>query len=102
MAARTEQLERERLLELAEEYRKKGYEVLMPPKPEELPDFLRGYSPDMIVRRGEEAIVIEVKSRTSIASAQYLQGLAQAVEEHPGWRVELVMTNRRTQHILPR
>lgn len=93
MAARTEQLERERLLELAEEYRQKGYEVLLPPKPEELPDFLRGYRPDMIVRRGEEAIVIEVKSRTSIASAQYLQGLAQAAEEHPGWRVELVMTN---------
>lgn len=93
MAARTEQLERERLLELAEEYRQKGYEVLLPPKPEELPDFLRDYRPDMIVRRGEEAIVIEVKSRTSIASAQYLQGLAQAVEEHPGWRVKLVMTN---------
>jgi len=93
MAARTEQLERERLLELAEEYRQKGYEVLLPPKPEELPDFLRGYRPDMIVRRGEEAIVIEVKSRPSIASAPYLRELAQTVEEHPGWRVELVMTN---------
>ena len=93
MAARTEQLERERLLELAEEYRQKGYEVLLPPQSEELPDFLRAYRPDMIVRRGEEAIVIEVKSRPSIASAQSLRGLAQAVEEHPGWRVELVMTN---------
>jgi uncharacterized protein YutE (UPF0331/DUF86 family) len=47
----------------------------------------------MIVSRGEEKVVIEVTSRPSIASAQYLQGLAQAVEEHPGWRVELVMTN---------
>jgi Holliday junction resolvase len=83
MDARTEQLERERLLELAKEYRQKGYEVLLSPKPEELPDFLRGYRPDMIVRRGEEKVVIEVKSRPSIASAQYLRGLAQAVEEHP-------------------
>jgi hypothetical protein len=31
MDARTEQLERERLLELAKEYRQKGYEVLLPP-----------------------------------------------------------------------
>lgn len=93
MDARIEQLERERLLKLAEEYRQKGYEVLLSPKPEELPDFLKGYRLDMIVRRGEEAVVIEVKSRPSITSAQYLQGLAQAVEEHPGWRVELVMTN---------
>ena len=93
MDARTEQLERSRLLELVTEYRQKGYEVLLSPKPEELPDFLRSYRPDMIVSRGEEKVVIDVKSRPSIASAQYLQGLAQAVEEHPGWRVELVMTN---------
>lgn len=93
MDARTEQLERLRLLELVTEYRQKGYEVILSPKPEELPDFLRSYRPDMIVSRGEEKVVIEVKSRPSIASAQYLRGLAQAVEEHPGWRVELVMTN---------
>ena len=94
MDARTEQLERERLLELAKEYRQKGYEVLLSPKPEELPDFLRSYRPDMIVSRGEEKVVIEVKSRpSSISSALYLRRLAQAVEEHPGWRVELVMTN---------
>lgn len=93
MAARIEQLERERLLKLAEEYRQKGYVVLLPPQPEELPDFLRGYRPDMIVRRGKEAIVVEVKSRSSIASAQYLRDLVTAVEKHPGWRVELVITN---------
>jgi len=93
MAAQTEQLERERLLEVAEEYRQKGYEVLLSPQPEALPDFLRGYRPDLIVRQGKEAIVIEVKSRSSIASAQYLRDLAQVVEQHPGWRVQLVMTN---------
>jgi uncharacterized protein YutE (UPF0331/DUF86 family) len=93
MAARTEQLERERLLKLAEEYRQKGYEVILSPKPEDMPNFLKGYSPDMIVRRGEEAVVIEVKSRSSITTAQYLRDLAQVVGEHPGWRVELVMTN---------
>jgi len=95
MNTQIQQLERERLLELAEEYSQKGYEVLLQPKPEDLPEFLRSYHPNMIVRRGEEAVVIEVKSRPSIASAQDLQGLAQVVQEHPGWRVELVMTNRK-------
>ncbi len=93
MTAQTEQLERERLLEVAEEYRQKGYEVLLSPQPEALPEFLRGYRPDLIVRQGKEAIVIEVKSRSSIASAQYLRELAQTVEQHPGWRVQLVVTN---------
>ncbi|MEH2274293.1 MAG: hypothetical protein V7K40_05660 [Nostoc sp.] len=95
MAIPTANLERERLLKLAEEYREKGYEVFFHPNIEDLPDFLKTYRPDMIVRRGEENVVIEVKSRSSLNSSsnQYLGNLAQAVERHPGWRFELVMTN---------
>jgi Holliday junction resolvase len=88
MATPTANLERERLLQLAEEYRDKGYEISFHPNPEDLPDFLRNYRPDMIVRRGDEAVIIEVKSRRSLnsSSRQYLQNLAQSVEQHPGWR----------------
>jgi hypothetical protein len=94
MATPTANLERERLLQLAEEYRNKGYEVSSHPNPEDLPDFLRNYRPDMIVRRGDEAVIIEVKSRRSLnSSGQYLQNLAQSVEQHPGWRFELVVIN---------
>lgn len=95
MATPTANLERERLLQLAEEYRDKGYEISFHPNLEDLPDFLRNYRPDMIVRRGDEAVIIEVKSRHSLnsSSRQYLQNLAKSVEQHPGWRFELVMTN---------
>ncbi|WP_353260000.1 hypothetical protein [Prochlorothrix hollandica] len=95
MTTTTANLERERLLQLAEEYHGKGYEIFFHPNPEDLPDFLRNYRPDMIVRRGDEAVIIEVKSRRSLnsSSRQYLQNLAQSVEQHPGWRFELVMTN---------
>lgn len=95
MTTSTENLERERLLKLAEEYRAKGYQVLFQPNPEELPDFLQGYRPDVIMQRGEEVVIVEVKSRASLnsPSSQYLRGLAQAVEQHPGWRLELVVTN---------
>lgn len=95
MATPTANIERERLLKLAKEYHDKGYEVSFHPNPEELPDFLRSYRPDMIVRREEEAVIIEVKSRSSLnsSSAQYLGNLAKVVEQHPGWRFELVVTN---------
>ncbi|MCF2150704.1 hypothetical protein IQ276_030635 [Desmonostoc muscorum LEGE 12446] len=94
MTTSTANLERERLLKLAEEYRQKGYEVFFHPSPDDLPDFLKNYRPNMIVRRGEENVVIEVKSRSSLNSSnQYLRNLAQAVEKHPGWRFEFVMTN---------
>ena len=47
MATLTANLERERLLKLAEEYRNKGYEISIHPNPEDLPDFLRNYRPDI-------------------------------------------------------
>lgn len=95
MTTSTGNIERERLLKLAEEYRDKGYDILLHPNSEDLPDFLRNYRPDMIVRREDEVVVIEVKSRLSLnsSSTQYLQSLAQVIEQHPGWRFELVMTN---------
>ncbi len=95
MATPTVNLERERLLQLAEEYRNNGYEVAFHPGLEDLPDLLRNYRPDMIARRGDEAVIVEVKSRHLLGSSQgqYLQDLAQAVEQNPGWRFELVMAN---------
>ncbi|MEH2464182.1 hypothetical protein [Nostoc sp.] len=48
METPTANLERERLLKLAEEHREKGYEVFFHPNPEDLPDFLNYYRPDMI------------------------------------------------------
>ena len=95
MATPTANIERERLLKLAEEYRDQGYEISIHPNPEDLPDFLRNYRPDMIARSEDETVVIEVKSRSSLnsSSAQYLPNLAQVIEQHAGWRFELVMTN---------
>lgn len=81
--------ERERVQALAEEYRAQGYRVAVEPAPQELPDFLSGFQPDLIVTRGGETTVIEVKSRRSL-SAQARQ-IARLIEGRPGWRFELVI-----------
>jgi hypothetical protein len=109
MATPTANIEREQLLKLAEEYRGKGYEVSFHPNPEDLPDFLKNYRPDMIARREDESVVIEVKSRSSLNSSstqrlhntQYLRNLAQAIEQQAGWRFELVMINPEDSTYLP-
>lgn len=96
MITPTANLERERLLKLAEEYRNKGYEVSFHPNlVKDLPSVLRNYRPDMIARRGDETVIIEVKSRSSLNSSfrKYLQNIALFVEQNPGWRFELVMIN---------
>lgn len=96
MNAQTLELERKKLVELAQEYRQKGYEVILSPKYEEIPHFLRdyGYSPDMIAIRGEEGVIVEVKSRRSLRNyAKNIQTLAQVVDQHPGWKFDLIITN---------
>jgi uncharacterized protein YutE (UPF0331/DUF86 family) len=91
----TTNTERDRALQLAQEYRARGYEVSLAPRLENLPDFLKEYRPDIIATRGDESVVIEIKSRAALKSSshQYLRNLAQLIENHPGWRFELVITN---------
>ena len=71
----------------AEEYRSKGYEVLL-----EAPlDFLPGFTADLLVRKGDEVRVIEVKSRPSLAADPKIGELARLVESKPGWTFELLL-----------
>ena len=71
----------------AEEYRNKGYEVSR----ETQLDFLPGIHPDIIVRKGDEVKVIEVKSRASLAADHKISELARVIHSKPGWSFELLM-----------
>jgi Holliday junction resolvase len=44
----TSETARRRVRELGEEYRDKGYEVIVEPASDQLPDFLAGYRPDQL------------------------------------------------------
>ncbi len=87
------QRERARIESLAREYGEKGYDVTINPSPHELPASLRRFMPDLIVRGKDETILVEVKTRSTLSAAKYLKPLAEAVEQIPGWRFELVITN---------
>lgn len=82
------------VLQVAEEYRERGYEVVLQPKPSSLPEFLGGYRPDLLARRGGESVVVEVKAG-SVPPRQRdrFRDLARAVDGQPGWRFELVIRN---------
>jgi hypothetical protein len=76
--------ERHRLERIAEEYRSKGYDVLVEPSGPDLPLFLRDQHPDLIARRGDERLVIE------LAGQEPLRGLAERIGKEPGWRFVLI------------
>ena len=71
----------------AEKYRSEGYEVLL----EASLDFMPGFIADLLVRKGDETKVIEVKSRPSLAADPKISELARFIETKPGWTFELVL-----------
>lgn len=81
------------VLQVAEEYRQEGYEVLLQPAPSSLPDFLRGYQPDLLARRDDESVIVEVKFGLATSQRDRFRDLARAVNGQPRWRFELVVRN---------
>ena len=76
-----------RTREVAEEYRSKGYEVSVGPAL----DFLDGFQADLVVRKGGESKVVEVKTRAALAADRRIRELVDAIDSRPGWSFELVL-----------
>ena len=91
----TTALEKQRTHALAEEYRSKGYQVIEEPSQEQLPDFLSNYRPDLLVQKGNEGIVVEVKSRASLAKNPKIRDLARLLQTKPRWNFELVVVSEK-------
>jgi uncharacterized protein YutE (UPF0331/DUF86 family) len=79
------------LKKIANEYKNKGYTVYIEPYPVNLPDFLSGFYPDLIVKNESETVVVEVKSQASLRNDPNIQRLAEVIQAQPGWRLELVV-----------
>lgn len=86
-------LTRERVQTLAEEYRGQGYEVTVEPSQAQLPPFLAGYHPDLLLRRAGESVVVDVKARKSLAKDAQVRELAGLLSAQPGWSFELVLVD---------
>ncbi len=91
--------EKQRAAAIAEEYRSKGYEVIEKPIVEQLPDFLSGFHPDLLVRKDDEAIVVEVRSRKALAQEPQIRDLARLLHARPKWNFELVLVGGEEEQI---
>lgn len=71
----------------AEEYASRGYEVARDCELE----FFPGFSADIVARRGSEAKVVEVKTRSSLRIQPQVHELARILRNKPGWSFDLVL-----------
>ncbi|QEH34936.1 hypothetical protein OJF2_34810 [Aquisphaera giovannonii] len=91
-------MDQESLAKIARRYRDEGYEVVVAPRPEQLPPFLAGFRVDIMATRGSEGVVIEVKlNRMDLARDADITRLAEIVHSEPGWKLDLVVLESETQ-----
>ena len=83
-------IESQAIHKVAEDYRRRGYEVAVMPTGPSLPDFLAGYQPDIIARGASDSVVVEVKVGTQTSVAERFREIAERVNQQPGWRFSLV------------
>lgn len=90
-------LEHRRLLRLAREYDRAGYEVLLYPDNESLPASLHGCAIGLLAKGQDETIVADVRSRPNLTlnGSADLRRLAEKVNAIPGWQFNLVVSNPR-------
>ena len=91
----------ERVRDLADEYHARGFEVTVNPAPSQLPPFLAGYHPDLLVRREGQAMIIEVKSRRSLSTEAEARRIADLIEGNEGWSFELVTLDEHPDIVPP-
>lgn len=83
-----------RLQEVAQEYRQLGYQVVIEPRANDLPDFLATIPIDLLAIGAEETIVVEVRTQETLVDAPRLDSIAKAIDGRPGWRYDLVVHPR--------
>ena len=87
-AARHEpsQAELDLLNSLRRQYQAEGFSFEVAPDRMGLPEFLGSYVPDILARKGDEYVVIEVKKNRSRASDLTLQQIRSRFEGQPNWK----------------
>lgn len=74
--------------------REDGYEVFVEPSADELPFDLGGYRPDLVARRDNEGLIIELKRTEQRLSIDRYVDAAALIRQHAGWRFILIPTER--------
>jgi hypothetical protein len=79
----------EKVSEIAEQYASMGYEVFRDPEPHLFPFDTFGYRPSLLARRGDENVMVEVRTMGRHAPIGRIVELMEEVKRH-GWRFTLV------------
>jgi hypothetical protein len=82
---------------IAEEYRDEGYAVITHPERDHLNGFPGDLGVDILVTRGNEKVLVQVKrTRADVEIDTSVPSRAAVVNARPGWRYDLVILEKET------
>ena len=84
---------RRKIDEIANQYDKRGYDVIVEPAAKDLPQELSAYHPDLIAISPNDKVLVEVKLKGKVRRADYWKNLQESVQQVPGWHLQLVISN---------
>ena len=76
--------------EVANNYRNRGYSVVIEPQEAERPAFLQKFPIGVLAQRPDDSVVVEVKTGLTSQMLHWTK-LAEVVQQHPEWRFELIL-----------
>lgn len=91
--AATAQARHDELVEqAAQRYQNAGYEVFVNAHGSSF-GWEASFVPDLVARKGDESVAVEVASRESLRGRKALRDFARELDAMPGWRFELVLSD---------
>ncbi|MBI3468271.1 MAG: hypothetical protein HY000_35150 [Planctomycetes bacterium] len=91
----------QRLKQVADGYRAQGYNVVVRPGRDDLPDFAKDFRVEFLARRNDGCILASAKkSQSDLEADQELPRYAEVVGKQPGWRFDIFVLEPES-HPLP-
>jgi len=94
MSKKLEDLELRRLRKLIKEYLAEGFDVFAESKKYPKPEVIEGFIPDLVAKKGDQTIIIEVVSNPNLKKlSQKMKVLSKYAEANDKVRFDIVLTN---------
>jgi Holliday junction resolvase len=94
----TRNTEHSKIRQVAKDYEKNGYTVIIEPRGSQIPTFIKNYQPDLIATSDKDNVVVEVKTRTDFATIERLRDIADIINKREYWRFELIVTSSKQEN----
>ncbi len=97
----TQDIYQHKLYKITKEFKSRGYKVLTEPSPDELPQFLKDFYPDVVAYGPQDSVAVKVKIGTKTSVSDRYRELIETIKQHPGWRFLLATVDLESNEVAP-